>query len=224
MVSVQLGNLTLKSDLVLAPMMDICTPSFRKLILDEGGLGMVFTPMLYINQISSAPKTILPHLECIEDQRPSVVQIVGAAREDKHLKNAIDLLNSYSFDLIDINSGCPSRRTMNSGGGAALLRDALENHINPDSCAIASESEFFKLIELTMKYSDKPISVKTRLGFKDEREVLRYCKHFEDVGIEFLSVHGRTVDQKYSGEANLNAGHRIGSPRTGLFHESRHRI
>src|SRR6056297_1416240 len=102
-----LGKLELETDLILAPMMDIGTPSFRQLVMDYGGVGMIYTPMLFINQMVIAPKTILPQLEMIEEQRPAAVQIVGSGKDEDRLKEAIEILNTYDFDVLDINSGCP---------------------------------------------------------------------------------------------------------------------
>ncbi len=192
-----LGKLELETDLILAPMMDIGTPSFRQLVMDYGGVGMIYTPMLFINQMVIAPKTILPQLEMIEEQRPAAVQIVGSGKDEDRLKEAIEILNTYDFDVLDINSGCPSSRTMNSGGGGALIRDHVNSNVQDGSCGLEDKSRFHKFIERVLKYSDKPVSVKTRLGYNDENEIFEMIDMFNDVPIEFLTIHGRTISEKY---------------------------
>ncbi len=191
----KLGSIELPTDLLLAPLMDVTTPSFRQLIYDLGGVGMVVTPMVFVQQIALAPKTVLPHLEHIEKQTPAAVQIVASGRNEEHIKKAIDFLSSFEFDILDINGGCPAPHTMKSGGGGALIRDF--------KCE-GNKSRFQKIIESAIKFSSRPVSVKTRLGYEREDEILEFCKMIENCGAEFLTIHGRTVKQKYSGEINFD--------------------
>lgn len=191
----KLGSIELPTDLLLAPLMDVTTPSFRQLICDLGGVGMVVTPMVFVQQIAVAPKTVIPLLEHIENQKPAAVQIVASGRNEEHIKKAIDVLSSFQFDILDINGGCPATHTMKSGGGGSLLKDY---HQNVDS------SRFQRIIETAIKFSSRPVSVKTRLGFEREDEILDICKMIENSGAEFLTIHGRTVKQKYSGTINLD--------------------
>ena len=191
----KLGSIELPTDLLLAPLMDVTTPSFRQLICDLGGVGMVVTPMVFVQQIAVAPKTVLPLLEHIENQKPAAVQIVASGRNDEHVKKAIDFLSSFQFDVLDINGGCPAPHTMKSGGGGALIRDFKREN---------NKSRFQKIIESAIKYSSIPVSVKTRLGYERKDEILEFCKMIENCGAEFLTIHGRTVKQKYSGEINFD--------------------
>ncbi len=191
----KLGSIELPTDLLLAPLMDVTTPSFRQLICDLGGVGMVVTPMVFVQQIALAPKTVLPHLEHIENQSPASVQIVASGRNVEHIKKAIDFLSSFQFDILDINGGCPATHTMKSGGGGALLRDYFRE---------GDKSRFQKIIETAIKFSSRPVSVKTRLGYEREDEILEICKMIENCGAEFLTIHGRTVKQKYHGEINFD--------------------
>ena len=175
--------------------MDVTTPSFRQLICDLGGVGMVVTPMVFVQQIALSPKTVLPHLEHIENQSPASVQIVASGRNEDHIKKAIDFLSSFQFDILDINGGCPATHTMKSGGGGALLRDYKRD---------GSINRFQKIIESAIKFSSRPVSVKTRLGYEKEDDILEFCKMIENSGAEFLTIHGRTVKQKYQGEINFD--------------------
>ena len=191
----KLGPIELQNDLILAPLMDVTTPSFRNLVCNCGGVGMVITPMIFVQQVVMAPKTILPHMEHISDQRPSAIQLVASGKNKDHIIKALDILSCYEFDMIDINAGCPAPHTMRSGGGGGYLReyhstkklDRLEN-----------------VVRTCQKYSSMPVSVKTRLGFEQETDILDISKQIESWGITYLTLHGRTVKQKYQGEVNLD--------------------
>lgn len=189
----KLGSIDLPTDLILAPMMDTMTPSFRNLIMQQGGVGMIVTPMIFVQQVAAAPKTAIPHLEHIEKQRPSSVQIVASGRNPDHIKKALDFLSSYKFDVLDINGGCPAPHTMKSGGGGGLLRDFHREK---------SISRLQNVVDDCIKYSHTPVSLKTRLGYENETDILEIGKRLEDSGILFLTLHGRTVGQKYRGTAN----------------------
>lgn len=188
-----LGSLTLPSDLLLAPLMDVTTPSFRQLIYDQGGVGMVVTPMLFVHQFVAAPKTIIPHLEHLEKQRPFGLQLVSSGRNPEYIQMTLDFLSSYQFDVLDINAGCPAPHTMKSGGGGGLLREFHQTG-NPNRLE--------QIIKTCVKFSPKPVSLKTRLGYADETEILDLLPLIQNSGLEFLTLHGRTIQQKYTGQAN----------------------
>ncbi|WP_457559484.1 tRNA dihydrouridine synthase [Candidatus Harpocratesius sp.] len=189
----RLGSLDITTDLALAPLMDVTTPSFRQLICDLGGVGFVVAPMLFVQQFVAAPKTIVPHLELIERQRPAAVQLVCNGKNPEHLHYTLDYLSSYNFDLIDINAGCPAPHTMRSGGGGGFLK---EYHLTHDF------SRLENVIQTTLKYSPFPVSLKTRLGFHSETDIFDLLPIINNVGLEFLILHGRTIEQKYRGRAN----------------------
>jgi tRNA-dihydrouridine synthase B len=191
-MSIRLGSLSLESDLVLAPMMDVTTPSLRLLIKQFGGVGFIVTPMVFVSQISAARKTLAPHLEMIEKQRPAAVQIVASGRNEHYIKEAVEFLETYQFDVIDINAGCPAPHTMKSGGGGAFLKP----HELP---------RLQHVIEYCLKYASRPVSVKTRLGYEEPDMIDPLCKMFHNYNLAFITVHGRTVRQKYSGTADYAA-------------------
>ncbi len=194
---VKLGSLELKTDLILAPMMDITTPSFRQLIINQGGVGMVVTPMIFVQQIAQAPKTVLSHLEHLESQRPNAIQIVSSGKNEPQIKKTLDFISPFNFDAIDINAGCPAPHTMKSGGGGALLRDFIQNFSTNEP------SRLERLLSLCLKYTDRPVSVKTRLGFDSKDHILDLARMVERTGAEFLTLHGRTLKQKYGGSVDL---------------------
>lgn len=197
----KLGPIELPTDLILAPLMDVTTPSFRNLIWNQGVIdgqspvGLVVTPMVFVQQIAAAPKTILPHMEHIEKLRPSSVQIVASGKNPEHIKTALDILGSYQFDVLDINAGCPAPHTMRSGGGGAFLRDYSKS---------TSTERLEQVITACVKYAHVPVSLKTRLGFNSEIDIIKIGAIVENLGLAFLTVHGRTVAQKYRGVVNYD--------------------
>ena len=191
---INLGSIKLSTDLILAPLMDVTTPSFRQMILDEGRVGLIVTPMIFVQQIAKAPKTVLPHMEWIDKQRPSSVQIVSSGKNEADIKSALDILSSFTFDVIDLNVGCPAKHTMRSGGGGAYLRDYHQK---------GTINRLEQFARWTLKYSPVPVSLKTRLGYSDPNDMNKICQKFEDWGIEFLTIHGRTIDQHYRGTVDF---------------------
>jgi len=191
MKKIKIGPLELNSDLILAPMMDVTTPSYILTCRYFGGLGTFIYPMVFMNQIVSAPKTIIPHMEFIEKTRPCGIQVCGNGRSIEIIKKSMDILNSYNFDFLDINAGCPARHTCNSGGGASLLKPHRFN-------------DFKNLISGVLKYSNKPVSVKIRIGWNSKDGLEDICKFIQDEGVSFLTIHARYAIQNYSGLVDLN--------------------
>ncbi len=192
MVSVKLGSLELSSDLLLAPMMDVTTPSYVQMINHYGGLGLYSMPMVFINQISQAPKTVKPVLEFAEKNTPSSIQICGSGKSYETIKEALDILNSYNFSVIDVNSGCPARHTCNSGGGASLMKPHRFKDLQ-------------HLIHSTIKLSNKPVSVKIRTGWDSKDGMESIIKMVQEEGAIFLTIHGRLAKQGYSGVVDLRS-------------------
>ncbi|MBN2156180.1 MAG: tRNA-dihydrouridine synthase family protein [Candidatus Lokiarchaeota archaeon] len=192
MVNVNLGPLKLSSDLILAPMMDVTTPSYILMIQHYGGLGFYSIPMVFVNQISQAPKTVKPVLEFAEKNIPSSVQICGSGKSYETIKMALDVLNSYDFSIVDVNAGCPARHTCNSGGGASLMKPHRFQDLQ-------------YLVHSIAKHSNKPVSVKIRTGWDSKDGLEGIVKMIEDEGASFLTIHGRLAKDGYSGTVDLDS-------------------
>ena len=140
--------------------------------------------MLYSKGILSNPNSIEVDLHKIEEERPISVQLIGSDIES--LKGSIEILESYKFDVLDINAGCPSKRAIKSLQGGYLL------------------TNFEKLEDLlikAVKYSSKPVSLKTRIGFTQHLDLEIFKKIINDSGIEFLTIHARKVKDRLNGLA-----------------------
>ncbi len=157
---------------VLAPMHGITDAAFR-LLCEKYKASFSFSEM---HSADAVVRGVLPK----KKKGLDFVQLFG--NENSPFRKAIETLDC---DLIDINLGCPSPRTLNFKAGAYLLK-----HPNK-----------IKKIFSEITKTDKPISAKIRLGF-DKDNSLEIAKILEDYGIEFLTIHGRLAKQGYSGKAD----------------------
>ena len=185
----QLGTVSLENNLILAPILNVTTAPYRRYCRSFYPIGLVSVPMLNIKGITQSPRSIKEELFKIEEERPISVQLIGNDKES--LKNSIDFLDSYKFDVLDINAGCPSKRALKARSGGYLLKDLKILKV---------------LLNTAVKYSSKPVSLKTRLGFEDSSSINELVKIANDSGIEFLIVHARTVkDRFYDRSLDLDA-------------------
>lgn len=172
-----------KNPFVLAPMDDVTDIAFRKLC-EEKGASYSTTELTSVDALirDKVPKTRYQR----GDLKYNQVQLFG--REASLFVEAARVVEEEA-DSIDVNFGCPSATVTGNEGGSFLLKD-------PKNVGV--------IIEKLVKNIDKPISAKIRLGYK-KVTYLDVAKEIEDAGAELLAVHGRTAEQKYSGQANWNA-------------------
>ena len=171
--------------LLLAPMEDVSDPPFRKLCKEQGA------DVLYTEFISSeglirdAVKSV-QKLDIFEYERPIGIQIFGYDIES--MKRATEITEQANPDIIDINYGCPVKKVACKGAGAGILKDIP------------------KMVEMTKEIVNSthlPVTVKTRLGWDDNTKyIVEVAERLQDVGIEGISIHGRTRKQMYKGEAD----------------------
>ncbi|GAG61246.1 unnamed protein product [marine sediment metagenome] len=151
--------------------------------------------MLYTKRVENSPNTVLMDLHKIEEERPISVQLIGS--NVNALKNSIDFLESYKFDVLDINAGCPSRRAIKAQEGGYLLKDL---------------DKLKELLNVAVKHSSRPVSLKIRLGFNNSNDIDKLTNVTNNSGIEFLTVHGRTVRGRFKDSTlNLDAIKKIKS-------------
>ncbi len=176
----KLGTLVLENNLILAPMLQVSTAPFRRFCRKFGNIGLVCVPMLYTKRIETHSRSVLRYLHKIEEERPVSIQLIGSDLDA--LKSSIDFLESYRFDVLDINAGCPSRRAIKAKEGGYLLKNL---------------DELETLLKTSVKYSSRPVSLKMRTGFKNTNNIERIAKIVNRSGIDFLTIHGRTVKGRY---------------------------
>ncbi len=119
-------------------------------------------------------------------ERPLGIQIFGENVES--MMKAAEVAEAASPDFIDLNFGCPVRKIVMKGGGAALLQDI---------------PKMIRMTDAVVKSTRLPVTVKTRLGWdENHKDIVDIAERLQDVGISALAIHGRTRAQLYSGEAD----------------------
>lgn len=183
----KIGNIELENNVFLAPMAGVSDLAYR-IICKEYGAGLVFSEMvsakaMYYKDEKTNFLTLID-----ERERPVALQIFGSEPEimayvvDKYLNPRVDI------DIIDINMGCPAPKIIKNGDGCSLMR-------NPK---LAGD-----ILKSVVKVSSKPITVKFRMGWdKESINGLEIAKIAEDSGVSAVTIHGRTRDMFYSGEAD----------------------
>ena len=171
--------------LFLAPMEDVTDPSFRYMC-KKFGADVVYTEFISSDGLIRDAWKSRAKLNIAEFERPVGIQIYGHLIEP--MVEAARIAESANPDIIDINFGCPVKKIANRGAGSGMMRD-------PDL-----------MVEMTrqiVKAVNKPVTVKTRLGWSDEmKNIEEIALRLQDVGIAALTIHGRTRSQMYRGEAD----------------------
>ncbi|MCK5107434.1 MAG: tRNA dihydrouridine synthase DusB [Nanoarchaeota archaeon] len=171
------------SKVFLAPMMNITDPAFR-LLCRENGAGLVYTELTSVNSIVAKEKEIKNFVEFSEKERPIAIQLFGSDKE--LLIRAAKIVEPY-FDIIDYNMGCPSAKITKQMAGAALLQ---KPKIVRD------------LLSSLVDAVDKPVTLKIRAGVDKPDKFLKIAEIAEETGIQMITLHARTLEQGYSGEAD----------------------
>lgn len=183
----KIKDLDFSSDpLILAPMAGVTDVGFRA-ICSSFGADATVTEMLSARAMEHNPKKTEFMTLTTEAKKIKIAQIFG--HEADFMERAIKNPLLQKFDSFDINMGCPAPKIVKNGEGSALM----------DNLSLAS-----KIISACKNATDKPVSVKFRKGSKSEnfREFARMC---QDSGADFVTFHARTVEQGYSGKADLEA-------------------
>ena len=171
--------------IMLAPMEDISDPPFRQ-ICRKLGADVVFTEFIASEGLIRDAAKSMRKLEFREEERPIGIQIFGHSVDAMVM--AARVAEEANPDFIDLNFGCPVRKIVNKGGGAALLQDI---------------PLLLKITEAVIKSVQKPVTVKTRLGWDESSKIIvQLALQLQDVGISALTIHGRTRAQLYSGKAD----------------------
>ncbi|EJP4247134.1 tRNA-dihydrouridine synthase [Campylobacter upsaliensis] len=174
--------------LFLAPMAGFTDPPFRS-VVKQFGADVTISEMISSNALVYESQKSLKMLEKTPFETPYIVQIAGG--DEDILKKAVLILNELDFiDGIDFNCGCPVNKVVKQCAGSALLEN-LEL--------------FRKLVGVIKTHNKKQFtSVKFRLGFNDKypEKMAQIC---EELGVDFISIHGRTRKQLYSGSADYNS-------------------
>lgn len=169
----------------LAPMEDVTDIGFR-LLCRQFGADMVYTEFISSDALIREIKKTKRKILFSEEERPIGIQIYGS--DPDTMVEAAKICEEANPDIIDINFGCPVRKIAGKGAGSGMMR-------TPDI--------MLDITEKVVKAVNKPVSVKTRLGWDDDsRIIVRLAEQLQDCGIAALTIHGRTRSQMYKGEAD----------------------
>ena len=184
----KIGNIEIKNSIALAPMAGVTDLPFR-ILCKEMGCGLLYTEMVSAKAILYKNKNTEPLLETNGEENPIAVQIFGSD-PDIMGDMAKKLCEERTFDIIDVNMGCPVPKIVNNHEGSALMK-------NPELVE--------KILNNIVSKVDRPVTVKIRKGF-DEKNVnaVEIAKIAEGCGISAIAVHGRTREQYYSGSADYS--------------------
>lgn len=179
----KIGDVTLQSPYLLAPLAGYTDIAFREMAREEGA-GLTYTEMVSAKGLVYGNDKTADLLRLAPNEIPSAVQIFGS--EPEVMAKAVQMIKA---DIIDINMGCPVRKIVTNGEGSALmLKPELAMRV-VESCIKAS--------------SGRPITVKFRAGFdENHKNAVDFAKKMEQAGASAITLHGRTREQFYSGTAD----------------------
>ncbi len=184
-MSLKIGNIELKNNLVLAPMAGVTDLIFRTLCKEQG-CGLVYTEMVSAKAIFYDNKNTKPLMEINPTEHPVSLQLFGS--EPELMGDMAKKIEAQPFDILDINMGCPVPKVVNNNEGSALMKDPV----------LAG-----KIIESVVRSIKKPVTVKFRKGFDmNSVNAVEMARVAQESGASAVAVHGRTRSQYYSGEAD----------------------
>ena len=183
----KIGNISIRNPLFLAPMAGVTDHPFR-VICKKFGAGLVYTEFVSANGIIRENEKTLDMIKFTNEERPIGVQIFGEDPETVS-QSAAYIYKVFKPDLIDINYGCPVPKVTKKGAGSAALKDLC---IMKDITQAVVES-----------VPEIPITVKMRAGWNTDNIVSTKAGiMLEEIGIQAITLHGRTTSQLFKGKAN----------------------
>ena len=181
----KIGNLKLKSNLILAPMAGVSDLPFR-LLNRNFGCELAFVEMINCRSISHKSIKTQHMLATNTKDKPLGIQLLGC--EDKFILKALEVLKGRVFDILDFNAACPVKKVVRRGEGAGLLKEP---------------KKLQKLLKILVQNSKVPVTVKIRTGWDiNSINAVDAALSAQDAGINGLFIHGRTRMQGYSGEVD----------------------
>lgn len=189
----KIGNIELENNVVLAPMAGVCNPAFR-LIAKEFGCGLVCAEMVSDKAIVHGNQRTMQMLEVDEREKPLSLQVFSGDKET--LVQAAEFVEKYTnADIIDINMGCPVPKITKCDAGAKWLLDP---------------SKIEEMVTAVVQAVRMPVTVKMRMGWDhDHVYAVENAKAIERAGAKAVSLHGRTREQMYEGEADWGIIHDV---------------
>lgn len=188
MKALKIGNIELKSNVILAPLAGITNLSYREFI-KEFDCGLVVSEMISDFALIYNNKETVKMLQTSSFERPVSIQLFGGSKDS--ILKALPILEAKAdYDILDINLGCPVPKVVKENAGSAWLKKGREQ-------------ELFEMMSEVVKISSKPVTAKIRIGWSEESiNVCDTVLLLEKAGISAITIHGRTRNQMYLGSAN----------------------
>lgn len=183
---VKIGSIQLPDfPLLLAPMEDVSDPPFRY-VCKQNGADLMYSEFISSEGLIRDAIKSKQKLDFSEFERPFGIQMFGG--DEEALSLSAKIIDAVQPDLVDINFGCPVKKVVCKGAGAAVLKDV---------------NLMVRLTEAVVRSTSLPVTVKTRLGWDDHsKNIEEVAERLQDVGVQALTIHGRTRAQLYKGEAD----------------------
>ncbi len=179
--SLAIGNLRISPPLALAPMVGLSHSALRTLVMELGGVGLLFTEMLSVGRLPQENALVSPFLFRSPEENPLFYQLFVSPDQD--IGPAVERVQALAGQGIDLNLGCPAPNLRRQGAGCALTADP---------------EQVRRTIIRLRQATTLPLSAKIRLGASlDEDRLLDFCRMLEGEGVDLLSVHGRLHGEKF---------------------------
>lgn len=186
--TISIGPVELESPVILAPMSGVTDRPFRKLVR-RFGAGLVVSEMIASQEMLRASERTQKMATPCDDESPMAVQLAGT--DPEVMAEAAKMNEARGADIIDINMGCPVKKVVKTYAGSALMRNEQ------------LAGDIMKAVKEAVRI---PVTVKMRLGWDEESlNAPTLAKIAEDTGLSCVTVHGRTRNQMYGGEADWQA-------------------
>jgi nifR3 family TIM-barrel protein len=166
-------------------MEDVSDPPFRALCKEQG-CDMVYTEFISVEGLIRNADKSIQKLDISDEERPVGIQIFGS--DEQSMVQAAEIIERTKPEVLDINYGCPVKKVVCKMAGAGILQDI---------------NRMVSLTKAVVNATSLPVTVKTRLGWDDNtKNIVEVAERLQDIGIQALSIHGRTRKQMYTGEAD----------------------
>ena len=185
--ALQIGNVTVPGRVLIAPMTGVSDLPFRQMA-HKLGAPYAATEMVACADLESGRPDIVRKAQLGEHEGLKIVQLVG--RDPSHIARGAQLAEESGAHIIDLNFGCPAKEVTGVLCGSALMRDL-------------DQAE--RIMTAALQATSRPVTVKMRLGWDDNHNAAELAVRAEKLGIAALTVHGRTRQQFYKGEADWRA-------------------
>lgn len=180
----KIGSLTLKNNVVMAPMAGVTDIAYR-MILEEMGVGLATTEMVSAKGLYYGSKNNEIILKKAPGEYPLAIQLFGS---DPIIMTQMAQKIEDDYDIIDVNMGCPVNKIVGNGEGSALMKDP---------------NKAFMILDTMSRVLKKPVTVKFRKGFDDQHvNAVEFAQMAEEAGVQAITIHGRTRAQMYAGKAD----------------------